>query len=179
MPDVYAVLLRFAAGLVLLVLTFVAGCQHGQKLESGQVAKRDLGAVQTEIRRADAASAAVSVVATASAEAHEKIVTRYQTIEKEVIRYVQTPVAAAVCLDDDGLRIWTAANRGEFEAAGTIGAGHAPLPGDSAPTGDRTSGRPAGEPRAGDAPVAGVRSAADGAGELRQGGEAGAAGSSR
>lgn len=85
------------------------------------------GERQARDRESRAASAAAGV-ASASAERHARVEIRYQTIEKEVIRYEQTPAAALECLDADGLRLWRSANRGEFAASEPAGAGHAVLP---------------------------------------------------
>lgn len=112
-------------------------------------------------------------VATESAERHDQVVTRFVPIEKEVIRYVQTPAAATACLDADGLRIWRAANRGEFDAAGPSGAGHAAVSGSSG-SGEREGGGSVGEPRRDSEGLSGVQSAAIGTGRARTQDQAGA-----
>lgn len=116
-----AVVLAAAAG-------FWFGWQAGDEEARYELSQAYLaGERQARAQEARAASAAAGV-ASASASRHARIETRYQTIEKEVIRYVQTPVAAAECLDADGLRLWRAANRGELAAAEPAGAGPAALP---------------------------------------------------
>lgn len=122
-----------------LLAAFVAGGVIGWRAGSAQgradaaearqsVAETQLqGERQLRNQEASAASAA-AVVASASASRHARVEIHYQTIEKEVIRYVQTPAAAIECLDADGLRIWRAANRGEFADSQPASTGHAAMP---------------------------------------------------
>lgn len=151
--------------------SFVRGCMHGEQLAAGKTAQRDQRAQQADIRRIDNAIEAAQGVATASAEQQVRIVTKFQPIEREVIRYVQTPAAAELCLDADGLRIWTAANRGEFEAAASQPAGHAALRSGYPAASQWRSGGCAGEPCADGQALEIVRSEAGSAGQSHQRGE--------
>lgn len=114
-----------------------------------------------------AAQSAANAVADVSAARHTQIVTRFLPIEREVTRYVQTPAAATACLDDAGLRIWRAANLGEFDSASSPSAGHAALPGSGA-AGIGPIGRSADEPRRDGEGVPGVPSAPEGTGGSHQ-----------
>lgn len=138
------------AGLV-LVIALCAGSYFWGR--SNASTKCDLNATRTELAAVQetaainvAAQSAAAEASFVSAQRHEDVVTRFQPIDREVIRYVQTPAADNACLDDDGLRVWAAANRGENNDAGAIGAGHDALPG-LALAGLWPSGRSAGEPR--------------------------------
>ncbi len=122
-----------------LVVAFAAGGWLGWQAGSAQgradAAEARQSVTETQLqgerqaRSQDTrAASAAAAVASASASRHARVEIRYQTIEKEVIRYVQTPVAAAECLDADGLRLWRAANRGELAASTPAGAGPAALP---------------------------------------------------
>ena len=121
------------AGLV-IVIALCAGSYFWGRSNASikcelKTTRTELAAVQSVVAINDTAQSAAADVSTTSAERHVQIVTRYRPIDREVIRYVQTPAADNACLDDDGLRIWTAANRGEINDAGALGAGHAALPG--------------------------------------------------
>lgn len=156
---------------LLALLAFVGGCMHGEQLAAGKTAQRDQRVQQADVRRVDNALEAAQGVATASAEQQVRIVTKFQPIEREVIRYVQTPAAAELCLDADGLRIWTAANRGEFEAAEGQPAGHAALRSGGAAASQWRSGGCAGEPCGDGQTLASVRREAGSAGAAHPGGE--------
>jgi hypothetical protein len=139
-------LMAALAALCIAGTAFVGGCQHGKSRAADKAAKADLADTRADIERLNTAADVVSVVSTESAARHAQVEVRFQTIEKEVIRYVQTPAAAAVCLDDDGLRLWRAANRGEFDAAASEPAGHDSLP-DPGRAGIWGSGQPVGRSR--------------------------------
>lgn len=160
---------RLLALVVLLVSTFVGGCMYGSQKAGTECALKEkttqlatvtaLGNVESK------AGAAGGAVRLESAAHHTRIETQYIPIEKEVIRYVQTPVAARECLDADGMRIWTAANRGVADAGDAADGGYASLPGASGP-GIGESGRPAGEPRSGSEGVPAMQSAPGGVSRL-------------
>lgn len=98
-----------------------------------------------ELARQDAEVLATHEVAA------ERIRTVFQSIDREVIRYVATHSADPVCLDAAGVRLWAAANAGDFPAGtGQPGGG---LPATAAGAGDLSRGGPAGESRGGDAGV--------------------------
>ena len=102
---------------------------HASVAEARQATAETLLQGERQARRIETRAASVAaVVASASAERHAQVEIRYQTLSKEVIRYVQTPAAALECLDADGVRLWRAANRGEFAASEPAGAGHAAMP---------------------------------------------------
>lgn len=112
-------------------LGWQAGSAQGRldAAEARQTAVESLLDSERRVRSQETrAASAAAGVASASAARHARVEIRYQTLEKEVIRYVQTPVAAAECLDADGLRLWIAANRGELAPAESAGAGSAALP---------------------------------------------------
>lgn len=120
---------------------FAAGWQvQGWRCDAARTA-----AVEHAIQQADKLAAQDREVLEAAAERAARVETQTRTIEREVIRYVtSTPIAARDCLDADGLRIWAAANSGEWTVA-------APAPGAAAsgPAAAQIdqSRRPAGQPR--------------------------------
>lgn len=156
------------ASAVLGVTSFVGGCMHGEQLAAGQTAQRDQRAQQADIRRIDNAIDAAMKASAASENAKTRVVTRFKPIEREVIRYVQSPAAAEQCLDADGLRIWSAANRGEFETTRTERAGHDAVPGGDSASGEWLAGRRAGESRRDGESLAAVRGETFGPDQLRR-----------
>jgi len=113
-------------------LGMVAGGYEWGSRSATNACEAKKGAAQTKvIERHEQVAEVAQSVAVASAERHVQVVTKFQTIDREVIRYVQTPAATTPCLDDDGLRIWTAANHGTFEPATAERAGHVALLGAS------------------------------------------------
>jgi hypothetical protein len=166
MPDAEAVLAKLAVMMAIALALFVGGCQHGQKMASGDSAIAAGTAMQADLRRFENVQDAATTADKENAAEHVRVVTKFQPIEREVIRYVQTH-AAADCLDADGLRVWRAANRGEFENADGVGPGSPALPG-AGPTADGNEQRSAGGPRRGDEGVSPMQAAPGGAGELDQ-----------
>lgn len=108
--------MSIAAKLILLLVMFVAGAAGGVRWQIGIVAARDLRAVQenarVQILRADRADQAAERHETAKAD----IQVIYETIEKEVRHVVEKPVYRNICLDDDGLRVLSAAINGDNAA---------------------------------------------------------------
>ena len=101
-----------------------------------------------ELARQDAEVLAAHEVAA------DHIRTVFQSIDREVIRYVETHAVGPVCLGADGMRLWAAANAGDFPAGTSQPGGGLPSP--ATGTGDVPRGGPAGEPRGGDAGVSRV-----------------------
>lgn len=102
-----------------------------------------------------------------------EIETRFMTIDREVIRYVEKNATAGadVCaLDSDGVRLWNAANLGAFDSDGA-GIGNAGLP---ATAGAAVDGQPAGagvQPRRRDEVLPPVRGAEPREGRVDQQGQ--------
>lgn len=71
----------------------------------------------------------------------------FQTIDREVIRYVKTHPLAADCLDADGLQLWTAANAGALPTGAGDGAQPGIVPGQPAAAERRDGAGTAGGPR--------------------------------
>jgi hypothetical protein len=169
----YSALAALVVALLLCAGSYFWGGSNASTKCTLTATKTELHQTQAAVGVNAATQSAAAAVATDSAARHDKIETKYQTIEKEVVRYVQTPAAANACLDADGLRIWSAANRGEFDAAGAASTGHAAVPG-SASSGIGQGGRPADEPRAGNESLRGLQSAPAGLGGARPKSEASA-----
>jgi hypothetical protein len=174
---VKALLIAVLGGLAALLFGLGVGFWWGHSSASSactlHATTQALAQTRETVKTNTATQSVSDAVATESAERHDQVVTRFVPIEKEVIRYVQTPAAATACLDADGLRIWSAANRGEFDAAGSPGAGHAAVSGSSG-AGERESGGSAGEPRRDGEGLPGVQSAAISVGQARPRDQAGA-----
>jgi len=162
------------AGLLVVVVLCVACFFWGRSTASAKCAlatsKTELAAVRESANRTEAAQSAAAEAATDSAERHTVIQTQFVPIDREVIRYVQTPVAATTCLDADGLHIWSTANRGEDPDPGTPSAGYASLWATSAAY-LGPLWRSAFESRSGSEAVPRMQSAASGPGGLHQPGQ--------
>ncbi|MDB5802283.1 MAG: hypothetical protein JWL63_3222 [Rhodocyclales bacterium] len=165
MPNPYTWLIGVLVALAASTALFVGGCVHGESMSDGKQAKTTVKAAQADANRITVVQNVSSTVAEASAAEHVRVITKFQPIDREVIRYVQTHDAAAVCLDDDGLRIWRAANRGEFEAPQPASAGHDSLPVATGAS-EWIAERPPGQPRGSDEAIPPVHGAPGGTGEL-------------
>ena len=122
--------------LVALIISHIGAFFYGQHVRglSCEVAstKTELHSTQATLQVNTAMQSAAAAVDTASAQRHTEVVTKFVPIDREVTKYVEKPVAAATCLDDDGLRAWNDANRGATESAPAASGGHAALPGTAA-----------------------------------------------
>ena len=101
------------------------------KLDAGQVARANEELATVAAGEGGAAIAAqlerragiAHAVAAAYERDRERIRTVYRTIEREVAHVVERPVYRDCSVDADGLRLWSAANRGDPtpDAAGRAG----------------------------------------------------------
>lgn len=71
------------------------------------------------IEQADVLAAQDREIDTATAVRSAAVETRYQVINRELIRYVAHPRDPIECLDADGLRLWRDANAGEEPPPGS------------------------------------------------------------
>lgn len=180
MPDMGLIAFRACIALVLAAALFIGGCVHGQRMEQGKEAVAQVAEQKADEKRIEHVDAVSEQANTESAQAAVRVITKFQPIEREVIRYVATYSAShpdpVECLDADGLRLWRAANRGEFQAADGASDGSAAVRGaepDSSPDG-REGNEPAGGSRSPDEGLSPVQAAASGAGELDHEGARGA-----
>lgn len=134
-----------AVVLALVGTAAVTGYHKGYEARHQKAVAELADHLQRAIAQADDLAAADREVMAASAVRETRIQVRFQTIEREVVRYAENHRDEPVCLDHDGLLIWAAANAGAADPA------TATAPGASLPaTGDAVvgeGGRPAGEPR--------------------------------
>lgn len=70
--------------------------------------------VKRAIEQADQIDEQNAEAESASVQRRARIETVFQTIDREVIRYVQTDAGRGLCFDAAGLRLYNAANRGEL-----------------------------------------------------------------
>src|SRR5579884_1197555 len=129
---------KIIAGLVILLficgLSFTVGSKYENRILTAKYEKQiaDMTAAQNQaladaVQKAQAeAQKQLSNIKAAStadqqhqtAQAETQVI--YKTIHDKVIQYVQTHPAPANCsLDDDGLRLWNAANRSQPDVATT------------------------------------------------------------
>lgn len=125
---------------------------HAEQLNQERAAHvRYIEGVKRAIEQANELADQNAEVESAGVQRRAKIERVFETITQEVIRYVQTDPGRGLCFDDDGLRLYNAANRGEFPATdqtapGASGYGGMP----SAAGGERRlSGRDSRQPRLG------------------------------
>lgn len=131
---------------------------HTRYVEGVQRAIDQAGELATQNAEADGASV----------QHRAQIERVFQTINHEVIRYVQTDAGRGLCFDDDGLRLYNAANRGEFPApdqAAPGASGHGGMPA-AAGSERRLSGGNPGQPRLGRQGVLRMPGAASGTGGM-------------
>lgn len=161
---------RLLAGLVLTLALFAAGYRLGQRHESNA---REASLVNTlQVMAARAADLAQQDAALSAAQetARERVRIVYRTLRAEVNRYVAIDDYNDCGLDDDGLRLWNAANRGDA----AVGAGESAdaLPG-SARGGGRTDDDAAGQSPRRDGAVPPVPDPAQGSGAVGDPADAG------
>lgn len=126
---------------------------HAEQLTQERDAHtRYVEGVKRAIDQADELAAQNAEFESASVQRLARIERVFQTINREVIRYVQTDAGRGLCFDDGGLRLYNAANRGEFPAPdqaapGAIEPGG--MPAAAAGSKERLSGRSSVQPRLG------------------------------
>lgn len=164
---------------VLLALASAGGIGYGagekhatnahkaEMLEAERKAHDDyVDGVKRAIDQADEIAAQNAEAESASVQRRARIERVFQTIDHEVIRYVQTDAGHGLCFDADGLRLYNAALRGEFPAPdqATPGpGGPGAVPG-SAPGGERLPGGGSADQQDSGAGVLPLPGAAPGAG---------------
>jgi hypothetical protein len=125
---------------------------HANQLKSERSAHvRYVEGVKRAIDQADELATQNAEFESASVQRRVRIERVFQTINHEVIRYVQTDAGRGLCFDDDGLRLYNAANRGEFPAPDTAAPGAGGPGGMPGAAGGerRLSGGSPGQPRLG------------------------------
>ncbi len=137
----------------LLVATGVTGYIQGHKAATTAAEAEQAKHLRNAFAQAEALAAQDREIITAGDARVARIQRVFQTIDREVIRYVQTHPLAADCLDADGLQLWTAANAGAVPPGASDGAQPGPLPGDAAGAKGRDGAGPAGGPRGAGAAV--------------------------
>lgn len=125
---------------------------HAEQLTQERDAHiRYVEGVKRAIDQSDALAAQNAEAEGVSVQRRARIERVFQTINREVIRYVQTDAGRGLCFDDDGLRLYNAANRGEFPAtdqAASAAGGPGGMPA-AAGGARRLSGRDTLQPRLG------------------------------
>jgi len=140
-----------------------------QQLETERAAHvRYVEGVKRAIDQADALAAENAWFESSSVQRRARIERVFQTINREVIRYVQTDAGRGLCFDAGGLRLYNAANRGQFPApdqAASAASGPGGVPG-AAGGERRLSARNPGQPHLGSTGVPRLPGAAAGAGGM-------------
>lgn len=139
MPQLYLI----AAAVVALVSGLAGWTVAGWRCDAARLAS-----VARAVDQAEALAAQDREVLTAGAAQAVRTETVFRTLDREVVRYVQTPAADRPCLDADGLRLWAAANADDWSLAAAPPR-HS-LSGFAGPS-LRAGGRPVGQPRDDDA----------------------------
>lgn len=127
-----------------LYLAYQYGVNHSQLVCEAAKVQPLVQAIQSHNTKAAAGQRVEKATFAAVAQNNAA----FDLLDAEVKKYAEQNRAVADCgLDDDGLRLWRAANAG----AGLAGAGQpdGSLPGAAAAAGQRQAGGPAGKPRAG------------------------------
>lgn len=111
--------------LVVFLLALGVGAYGlGRVHANNACAAQTLAAVERAIAQAEQLAREDAEILRADIERQERVRTRFRTITREVVRYVETHPDRRECLDADGLRVWNAANAGDFApAAGGVRAG--------------------------------------------------------
>lgn len=159
MPLLY----QAVAALVALALATGGGFATGWRAAGNACDARQLAQVRVDqahqvettrraIDQANALAARNAAADGAAVQRRERVEAVTKTIEREVIRYVQTDAGRGLCFDDDGLRLYNAAQRGDFPAADPAMAsrgGHAAVPTPAAGGERKPGGDPAHQRRYG------------------------------
>lgn len=154
---------RLLAGLVLALALFTMGYGLGRKhegaaREAAQIkVMQDMAARTAELAQQDA------VLSATQETARERVRIVYRTLRQEVTRYVANTEHSSCGIDDDGLRLWNAANRGDA----AVGARESPdaLPGSAGGAG-WTDGGAAGESSGRDGALPSVQDPPSGSGAV-------------
>lgn len=140
--------------LLLWLVNFIF--QSGRAIGQGEVESiftaQQLATEREHAARLAALSRALAEVEQRASDAATRTEQAEQTLRQEITRYAQRPRSAAdtrPCLDDDGLRLWRAANAAghpstDGPATASVVAGELPA---TAATARRSSGEPAAKPR--------------------------------
>lgn len=118
---------KILAALLAAALLFSGGYKYGYRNAANQHATQQLkqerearanykAGVKRAIKQANQIAEQNAEMEDVSVQRRARIETVFQKIDREVIRYVQTDAGHGLCFDDDGLRLYNAANRGEFAA---------------------------------------------------------------
>lgn len=111
MPYLILAIIALAAG------SYMLGHFNGVKDTVLRQRSELLEHTQRAIRQANELAKQDSDLLTAHEAKAERIRTIFQTIDREVIRYVQDHAnTTSDCLDSDGMRLWRAANAGSIKA---------------------------------------------------------------
>jgi len=95
-----------------LIASFWGGWHFGGGYEDGQIAKSAATQVQTELKQVQTTDLTTEKTGEAAAEHQQQIQTVYQTITKEVIRYVPAKADARCVIPYGAIRVLDAAARG-------------------------------------------------------------------
>ena len=136
------------AGVVLLVIGFFGGKHYQTAVDkAGRLDEQQLVIVKHDQKAA--AGAGVEKQTTQHVAQTAAV---FNGINQELIKHAQThPLDGDCSLDDDGLRLWRAANANR--EPDSAGSGNAEVPGLDPRPGQRQDAGPAGESRAGDEDV--------------------------
>lgn len=166
--------------ILVVLIAYGGGCYYAGDKHATDACKADqltterkatahyVEGVKRAIDQADELAAQNAAFDSASVQRRARIERVFETITQEVIRYVQTDAGRGLCFDDDGLRLYNAANRGEFPATdqtASSASGYGGMP--SAAGGERRlSGRDTRQPRLGGQGIPRLSGTASGTGGL-------------
>ncbi len=128
MSRAYLLLILFG----LLVAIGAVGYRQGYRAATTQAEAEQAAHLRNAIAQAEAIAEQDRAIYAAGDARVARVQRVFQTIDREVIRYVQAHPLAVECLDADGLRLWTAANAGHLAATSGDSRDAGPLPGDAA-----------------------------------------------
>jgi len=99
--------------LILVAATAIATTAVTWQIASWRHQADKTAALERAIEQANAQAEQDQAILTATAAKQAEIRTIYRTITKEVDRYAQARPDSPDCLDDTGMRLWTAAATGQ------------------------------------------------------------------
>ena len=94
-------------------VALTAGLYLGYTYATGQAAKNQIAGVKKDLKEAAIIATENATIEKKGVEKQAAVRAGFRTLAKEVIKYVDKNPGTAECgLDNDGLRLWIAANQG-------------------------------------------------------------------
>lgn len=114
---------RWLALAAVAAALYGTGRVHQARVDHAEQVAEQLGRAQAVADWLDRHARAGRAIEAAHESDRDRIRTVYRTIEREVAHVVERPVYRDCSVDADGLRLWSAANRGDPtpDAAGRAG----------------------------------------------------------